>query len=105
MLMLVPEGQKPGFLFRRLFLRQLSVEVRTQFAQSTKTGSKAEDLHGLASENDKYFVSVGATISSVSEASSIDENPNVNAVSGRQLCFYHRKFGKTRRSVSNRAPG
>ena len=94
MLMLVPDGQEPGFLFRHLFLRQLSVEVRTQFAQSTKTGSKAEDLRGLASEADKYFVSVGATISSVSEASSIDENPNVNAVSGRQLCFYHRKFGK-----------
>ena len=97
MLMLVPDGQDPGFLFRRLFLRQLPVEVRTQLAQSAKTGNKAEDLRGLASEADKYFASVGARISSVSEGSSwseAPEDPNVNAVSNRQLCCYHRVFGK-----------
>ena len=27
MLMLVPDGQEPGFLFRRLFMRQLPIEV------------------------------------------------------------------------------
>ena len=94
MLMLVPDGQEPGFLFRRLFLRQLPVEVRTQLAQSTKTGNKAEDLRGLAAEADKYFASVGARISAVSEASNIDEDANINAVSNRQLCFYHKRYGK-----------
>ena len=29
MIMLVPEGQEPGFLFRKIFLRQLSSEVST----------------------------------------------------------------------------
>ena len=33
MLMLVPKGQEPGFLFRQLFLRQLPGEVHTQLAQ------------------------------------------------------------------------
>ena len=88
MLMLVPDGQDPGFLFRRLFLRQLPVEVRTQLAQSTKTGNTAVDLRGLASEADKYFASVGARISSVSEGSSwsrASESPNVDAISNLSL--------------------
>ena len=98
MLLLVPDNQaqSPGFLFRQLFLRQLPVEVRTQLAQSTKTGNTAEALRGLASEADKYFASAGARISSVSEASYTDEglSPNVNAAVNRQLCFFHRRFGK-----------
>ena len=98
MLLLVPDNQaqSPGFLFRRLFLRQLPAEVRTQLAQSTKTGNTAEDLRGLASEADKYFASIGARISSVSEGSwtEASEDPNVNAVSNRQLCYFHRKWGK-----------
>ena len=96
MLMLVPKGQEPGFLFRQLFLRQLPGEVRTQLAQSTKTSTKVEDLRGLASEANKYFASAGARISLVSEASYIDKglSPNVNAAVNRQLCFFHRRFGK-----------
>ena len=102
MLMLVPSGQEPGFLFRRIFLRQLPVEVRTQLAQSTNTGNRAEDLRRLASEADRYFASAGARISSVSETSFVAEGPNsnaspqwnVDAVSGRQLCYFHRRFGK-----------
>ena len=98
MLMLVPrpDKAKPGFLFRQLFLRQLPVEVRTQLAQSTKTGVTAEDLRALASEADKYFASAGARISSVSEGSWAEASgsPNVNAVSNRQLCRHHRRFGK-----------
>ena len=43
MLLLVPEAeaQDPGFLFRRIFLRQLPMDVRTQLAQTTKTGTTA----------------------------------------------------------------
>ena len=96
MLMLVPKDQEPGFLFRQVFLRLLPVEVQTQLAQSTKTGTKAEDLRGLATEADKYFASAGARISSVSGKSYTDESgsQSVNATSDRQLCFYHRRFGK-----------
>ena len=106
MLLLVPDNQaqSPGFLFRQLFLRQLPVEVRTQLAQSTKTRNTAEDLRGLASEADKYFATVGARISSVSEGSwaEASENPNVDAVSNRQLCYYHKKWGK--KAVTCRQP-
>ena len=96
MLLLVPDGQEPGFVVRRLFLRQLPVEVRTQLAQSSKTGTKAEDLRGLALEADKYFASAGARISSASGTSYTDEDgsPTVNATGNRQLCFYHKRFGK-----------
>ena len=100
MLMLVPSGQDPGFLFRELFLRQLPSEVRAHLAQSTKTGTKAKDLRELAAEADKHFTSVGARISSVSETLSEGPNSsafpqwNVDAVSGRQLCYFHRRFGK-----------
>ena len=80
MLLQVPDGQEPGFLFRRLFLRQLPSEVRTQLAQSSKTGTKAEDLRGLALEADKYFASVGARIASVSGTAYTNEggSPFVN---------------------------
>ena len=96
MLMLVPKGQEPGFLFRQVFLRLLPAEVQIQLAQSTKTGTKAEDLRGLAAEADKYFASAGARISSVSGTSHTDEggSPIVNAATNRQLCFYHKRFGK-----------
>ena len=80
MLLQVPDGQEPGFLFRRLFLRQLPSEVRTQLAQSSKTDTKAEDLRGLALEADKYFASVGARIASVSGTAYTNEggSPFVN---------------------------
>ena len=44
MLQWVPRGQvaDPGFLFRELFLRQLPAEVRTQLAQTSKTGTTAK---------------------------------------------------------------
>ena len=93
MLMLVPDGQEPGFLFRKIFLRQLPVEIQTHLAQTTKTGTKAADLRELALEADKYFASTGSRISSVSDMS-VAEDPNVNAVSNRRFCFYHAKFGE-----------
>ena len=81
-------------VFRQLFLRQLPSEVRTQLAQTTKIGTKAADLRELALEADKYFASTGSRISAISEASTIDEDLNVNAVAGRSsVCFYHSKFG------------
>ena len=93
MLTLVPEGQDPGFLFRRIFLRQLPTKVRTHLAQSTKIETNAASLRELASEADKYFASMGSRISSISEAHYNLEDPNVNTVSRRQVCYYHAKFG------------
>ena len=78
MLLQVPDGQEPGFLFRRLFLRQLPSEVRTQLAQSSKTGTKAEDLRGLALEADKYFASARARIASVSGTAYTNEGGNTD---------------------------
>ena len=70
MLLLVPEAeaQDPGFLFRRIFLRQLPMEIRTQLAQTTKTGTTATALRELAAEADKYFASTGSRISSITTA-------------------------------------
>ena len=74
----------------------VSVKLSPHLAQSSKTGTKAEDLRGLALEADKYFASAGARISSASGTSYTDEDgsPTVNATGNRQLCFYHRRFGK-----------
>ena len=71
MLLLVPdaEAKDPGFLFRRLFLRQLLSEVRTQLAQTTKTGTTAVALRELASEADRYFASTGSRVSTITAAS------------------------------------
>ena len=71
MMLLVPEAeaQDPGFLFRRIFLRQLPMEVRTQLAQTTKTGTTATALRELATEADKYFASTGSRVTSIKAAS------------------------------------
>ena len=90
MLSLVLDGQDPGFLFRKIFL---PIEVHTHLVQSTKIGTNAASLRELASEADKYFASMGSKISSISEAPYNLEDPNVNAVSSQQVCFYHAKFG------------
>ena len=97
MLQLVPTGQEPGFLFREVFLRQLPTDVRTQLAQTSKTGISAKDLRDLAEEADRYFSSTGARVNAVTyqaetmslgHSSSIDSEPTqdsegVFAVSGR----------------------
>ena len=71
MLLLVPEAeaQDPGFLFRRIFLRQLPMDVRTQLAQTTKTGTTTTVLRELATEADKYFASTGSRVTSITAAS------------------------------------
>ena len=96
MLNLVPdaEAQDPGFLFREIFLRQLPNDVQTQLAQSTRTGTSATELRALALEADKYFSSIGSRISTISRMDeSANEDFEVNAVSNRQFCYYHSKFG------------
>ena len=96
MLMLVPEGQDPGFLFRKIFLRQLPTEVQTHLAQTSKVGTKAADLRELALEADKYFATAGSRISSVQGSTDCSLEAEIDAVAtrgGRTLCFYHKKFG------------
>ena len=53
----------------RLFLRQLPAEVRTQLAQTTKTGTTAVALRELASEANRYFASTGSRVSTITAAS------------------------------------
>ena len=92
MLLLVPDGQTPGFLFRKLFLRQLPAEVQTHLAQTTKTGVEDKDLRELAIEADRFFESLGSRVSSVSET--LHEATDTNAVSSRRrLCWFHARFG------------
>ena len=77
MLLLVPQrqAQDPGYLFRQIFLRQLPADVRTQLAQTTKTGTTAAALRELAAEADKYFASTGSRISGVASSSSVTPTP------------------------------
>ena len=109
MLNLVPKGQDPGFLFREVFLRQLLTDIRTQLAQSTRTGTGPEDLRALALEADKYFSSMGSRISTVAaQPMTVPQVPGlsadaefVNAVSGRKLCFFHARFGNKARKCES----
>jgi hypothetical protein len=55
-------------------LRQLPNDIQTQLAQSTKTGTGADDLRALALEADKYFSSMGSRISAVSRMSAISDD-------------------------------
>ena len=111
MLMLVPDGQEPGFLFRKVFLRQLPEEVQTHLAQTSKTGTKAGDLRELALEADKFFASTGSRISSITETGvhvgpghedssvgAISRRPNFTAAGARN------RDGTTRRSKTPRGP-
>ena len=84
MLMLVPEGQQPGFLLREIFLRQLPTDVRAHLAQSTNTSTKA--VHTLASEADKFFVSMGLASETLPE--------DVNTIADRRkFRRIHAKYG------------
>ena len=121
MLNLVPKGENPGFLFRKVFLRQLPADVRTQLAQTTKTGTRPEDLRALALEADKYFSSMGSRISVVNQVlpvaarvgpqqqvpgqppfpvadlSDWSRDQLVSAVLDQKLCRVHARFGKKAR--------
>ena len=102
---LVPRGQEPGFLIRRIFLRQLPSDVRSHLAQSSNRGTTKADLRALALEADRHFSSMGSRISAVSRISGKDlrvvsddfDDSGINAVSGPgkpKLCFYHTRFGE-----------
>jgi hypothetical protein len=116
MLNLVPRGQEPGFLFRKIFLRQLPSDVRTQLAQSTKTGNTRADLRDLALEADRYFSSMGSRISAVSRMSKDlrivrddFDDFGINAVSGPglgpgKLCFYHARFADKAQKCEPQCP-
>ena len=84
MLLLIPQGQEPGFLFREVFLRQLPVEIRTQLAQTTKTGTTPAALRELAAEADKYFASTGSRISAISNNNSGASLPMLNPSGDRE---------------------
>ena len=111
MLMLVPDGQEPGFLFRKVFLRLLPEEVQTHLAQTSKVGTKATDLRELALEADKFFASTGSRISSITETGVHvgpgQEHNSVNAVSRRPnfpAAGARNRDGTTRRGKTSRGP-
>ena len=109
-------GQEPGFLFREVFLRQLPTEVRTQLAQTTKTGTTEVALRELATEADKYFASTGSRIASVTGPSASSPESDVHAVSSHgtgqtsrpnrgdtfSFCYFHAMFGENAKKC--RAP-
>ena len=103
-LMLDNEKENPGSLFRQLFLRQLPPDVQNFLAQTSHTGTTAADLKKLAAEADRYYRSTGSRVAAVYTSSgwqteSLDEDElGIDAISGRVLCKYHKKFGKAAKS-------
>ena len=96
MLKLVSEGEaeNPGFLFRRVFLLQLTADVRNNLAQTEHTSSTVDSLRLLAKQADHYYHSTGARINAIAASSGSDvEEWNVDAVAGKVLCQFHKKFG------------
>ena len=96
MLKLVPEAEaeEPGFLFRRIFLRQLTPEVRNNLAQTEHTANTVGSLRLLAKQADHYYHSTGARINAVDASVGFDDRElGVDAVTGRVLCFIHKKYG------------
>ena len=115
MLNLVPRGQEPGFLFRKIFLRQLPSDVRSHLAQSSNRGTTKADLRALALEADRHFSSMGSRISAVSRISGKDlrvvgeefDDCGINAVSGpgkTKLCFYHTRFADKAQKCEPQCP-
>ena len=96
MLRLVPvaEAENPGFLFRRIFLRQLTPDVRNNLAQTDHTASTVDSLRQLAKQADRYYHSTGARINAVVRQSGLDaEELGVDTITGKVLCWNHKKFG------------
>ena len=96
MLKLVPatEAENPGFLFRRIFLRQLTPDVRNNLAQTEHTESTVDSLRLLAKQADHYYHSTGARINAIAASGGSDvEEWGVDAVAGKVLCQFHKKFG------------
>ena len=96
MLKLVPEGEaeNPGFLFRRFFLLQLTADVRNSLAQTEHTASTVDSLRLLAKQADHYYHSTGARINAIAASGGSDvEEWGVDAVAGKVLCQFHKKFG------------
>ena len=98
MLKLVPaeEAGNPGFLFRRIFLRQLTPDVRNNLAQTEHTASAVDSLRQLAKQADRYYHSTGARINAVGASAEFSSDElGVDAVTGRVLCQYHAKYGRS----------
>ena len=96
MLKLVPEeeAENPGFLFRRFFLLQLAPDVRNSLAQTEHTASTVDSLRQLAKQADRYYHSTGARINAIAASGGSDvEELSVDAVAGKVLCQFHKKFG------------
>lgn len=86
----IPVGEKPGFLVREIFLRQLPSDVRDHIADKSSLS-----LENLAREADKYFTSYGTRlvnkIEVLNQPQHISQNKDKKKKSG--FCFYHSKFG------------
>ena len=103
LLLYVPTGENPGFLFREIFLWQLPTDVQSHLAQTQHRGSSASELRKLAIEADKYFSSSGIRVSSITDSSATDV-PEISAAASRKnqtssgntykFCYYHSRFFK-----------
>lgn len=96
MLALLPEGHKPDFLFKFLFLRKLPADIRGHLINT-----KFEDIRDLAALADSLWSSrqtspvSAATVSNPEEAA---DGSNVSALNRRSnlpssYCWYHEKYG------------
>ena len=113
-LSLHPKEDKPNFLTRAIFLRQLPEEIRNHLVDKTEL-----ELTKLAAEADKFYVALGQRVHAVTQPPSEQPTPptdvqavhdgpdrthNNNRGNNRQqfvkqrpaevLCYFHRRFGK-----------
>ena len=113
-LSLHPKDEKPNFLTRAIFLRQLPEEIRNHLVDKTEL-----ELTQLAAEADKFYVALGQRVHAVTQPSTEQPTPpadvqairdgpnrthNNNRGNNRQqfakqrpndtYCYYHRTFGE-----------
>ena len=84
------------FLLRRIFIRALPLTLRNALSTSTILS-----LRELGIEADRVMSTIRLNSPSVNTAANEDDGVDVDNVSRRRLCFYHRQFGpRARRCVA-----
>ena len=94
-------SHKPCFLFRHLFLQQLSTHIRAPIAQS-----KIEDYRALAQEADMIYLAGQSHSQNIQEVNTpnIRQNttkPNSMRQIMNKLCWYHHQHGTRAKKCSS----
>ena len=85
MISLHPPGEKPNFLVREIFLRQLPDDVRSHLTDKTNL-----DIHQLATKADKFYATSGQRVHSVGPR---PVRPRQVSAKEDVVCYYHSRFG------------